>query len=153
MTTDLTEAIDQLDERTAAVALERFVAANPHYDGAHWRDVIDELFNADAHLELTESCDTVESAVAAVTALWAGTLPTISTVCRVHLPSSNATPFVETNPLVGPFQEWLMAERIWSVPGTMSVGPHMFVADFPIEFQARIVAWFRQNGVTHGGER
>lgn len=146
MTDQLIEAVKALDERTVAVALERFTQINSHYRGADWVDVLDELFNADAHLDLTEAAPDLATAVAMVTAHYAGTLPTIQTVCRVHIPAPPAPPYVVVdNPTVLAFQEWLLAQRIYSVPGTVSVGPHMFVGDFPIEYQDRIVGWFRDN--------
>lgn len=152
MTDHLTDAVGKLDERTVAVALERFVTVNPHYRGADWADVLDVLFDGDAHLDITESADSFEDAVALVTAHWAGTLPMIETVCRVHIPAPLAPPgVIPANPTVKAFQEWLLTERIYTVPGTYTVGPHMLIGDFPIEHQARIVAWFNDQGVSHGG--
>lgn len=156
MSDRLTAAVEALDPDEVALALDRFTTANPHYQGAHWDDVIDELFNADAHLDITESCDDFAAAVAAVTAHWAGTLPRIATVCRIEIPAPLAPPgIVAANPLVAAFFEWIIEEKIWSVPGTLSAGPHMFIADFPIEYQERIVGWFREHRhphqMSHGG--
>lgn len=155
----LTNAIARLDPQLCERALARFVEVNPHYQGGHWEDVVDELFNADALLDLTDRAESYEHAVALVTRHWAGTLPTIQTVCRVHIPSTviDAPGIVSVNPLVGQFLEWTIDERIPSVPGTMTSGPHMLIADYPIEYQDRIVAWFAErrhdHQVSHGGVR
>jgi hypothetical protein len=38
----------------AAVATERFTNVNPHWHGAYWEDILDEILNTDGFLEFTE---------------------------------------------------------------------------------------------------
>jgi hypothetical protein len=62
------------------MALERFVARNPGWNGAHWEDILDVLLDSDQHLELTEPLfehGIPNSSEIAVTYLWAnGRFPT-----------------------------------------------------------------------------
>jgi hypothetical protein len=66
----LTAAVNALDPEQRDTALANFIKLNPHYDGAHWDDVLAILLDADAHLDLTEECDSLEEQVQAVTKYW-----------------------------------------------------------------------------------
>lgn len=41
--------------KESADALAKFTSINPHWRGAHWDDCLDQLMDADAHLDMTES--------------------------------------------------------------------------------------------------
>lgn len=73
MNRKIRDAIKVLPGELIEQALTRFVEVNPHYNGADWWDVMEILFDSDAHLDITEVLDpyTVDAAVEAITRHWA----------------------------------------------------------------------------------
>ena len=45
-------------------------------------------------------------------------------------------------PVIGPFQQWLWDNKIYSIRGTMATGPHYFTAAYPIKDREAILNWF-----------
>jgi hypothetical protein len=73
---------------------------------------------------------------------------TLEDVFMVTIRNSDAEddwPTVKVNPMVGPFQHWLLENKIYSIRGTLSCGPHFITAAFPVEHKDAIYQWFMDN--------